>query len=123
MANDAIQPSRDWLGSTRASALAWWVPQAAIVVALSAPVSLRAVIWLLALIWMGTACVLNSRRCGRTHCRYTGPYYLAMIVPVLVLASGVISAGISGWLMLGVVILAGGKIIWWVTEFAWGRFS
>ena len=123
MANDAIQPSRDWLGSTRASALAWWVPQAAIVVALSAPVSLRAVIWLLALIWMGTACVLNSRRCGRTHCRYTGPYYLAMIVPVLVLASGVISAGFSGWLMLGVVILAGGKIIWWVTEFAWGRFS
>ena len=123
MANDAIQPSRNWLGSTRASALAWWVPQAAIVVALSAPVSLRAVIWLVALIWMGTACVLNSRRCGRTHCRYTGPYYLAMIVPVLVLASGVISAGFSGWLMLGVVILAGGKIIWWVTEFAWGRFS
>jgi hypothetical protein len=25
--------------------------------------------------------------------------------------------------MLGVLILAGGKIIWWVTEFAWGRFS
>ena len=21
---------------------------------------------------------LNARRCGRTHCRYTGPYYLAM---------------------------------------------
>lgn len=123
MANDAIQPSRDWLVSTRASALAWWVPQAAIVVALSASVSLRAVVWLVALIWIGTACVLNSRRCGRTHCRYTGPYYLAMIVPVLVLASGVISAGFSGWLMLGVVILAGGKIIWWVTEFAWGRFS
>jgi hypothetical protein len=123
MANDAIQPSRDWLGSTRASALAWWVPQAAIVVALIAPVSLRAVVWFVALIWIGTACVLNSRRCGRTHCRYTGPYYLAMIVPVLVLASGVISAGFSGWLMLGVVILAGGKIIWWVTEFAWGRFS
>src|ERR1700738_1326265 len=123
MANDAIQPSRDWLGSTRASALAWWVPQAAIVVALSAPVSLRAVIWLLALIWMGTACGRNSRRCGRTHCRYTGPYYLVMIVPVLVVASGVISAGISGGLTCGVVILAGGKIIWWVTEFAWGRFS
>ena len=123
MANDAIQPSRDWLGSTRASALAWWIPQAAIVVALSAPMSLRAVIWLVALIWIGTACVLNSRRCGRTHCRYTGPYYLAMIVPVLVLASGVISAGFSGWLILGVLILAGGKIIWWITEFAWGRFS
>jgi len=76
-----------------------------------------------ALIWMGTACILNSRRCGRTHCRYTGPYYLGMIGPVLMLASGVVSAGFSGWLILGVLILAGGKIIWWATEFAWGKFS
>ncbi len=123
MINDAIQPSRDWLGSTRTNALAWWVPQAAIVAALIVPVSVRAVIWLVALIWMGTACILNSRRCGRTHCRYTGPYYLGMIVPVLVLASGVVSTGFLGWLILGVLILAGGKIIWWITELAWGKFS
>src|SRR5215472_17682464 len=34
---------------------------------------------------------IKRGRCGRTHCRYTGPYYLAMIAPVLVLASGVVS--------------------------------
>src|SRR3982074_1440427 len=107
MANDAIQPSRDWLGSTPASALAWGGPQAALAVALIAPVSLRACVRLVALIWIGTACVLNSRRCGRTHCRYTGPYYLAMIVPVLVLASGIVSADFYGWLAVGALFLAG----------------
>ncbi len=52
----------------------------------------RTVMWLISLIWMGMACILNSRRCGRIHCRYTGPNYLAMIAPVLVFASGVVSA-------------------------------
>jgi hypothetical protein len=118
MANDAIRASNDWLGRTRTNALAWWVPQAAIVAGLLVPVPGRAAIWIIALIWMGTACILNAKRCGRTHCRYTGPYYLAMIAPVLVLASG-----IYGWLLLGVLILGGSKIIWWATERAWGKFS
>jgi hypothetical protein len=122
MAN-TIQPSRDWLGSTRTNVLAWWLPQAAIVAALIAPLPLRAAIWIVALIWMGTACILNARHCGRTHCRYTGPYYLGMIVPVAVLASGVVSVGLYGWLALGALILAGSKVIWWTTERAWGKFS
>jgi len=79
--------------------------------------------WIIALIWMGSACILNSRRCGRTHCRYTGPYYLAMIAPVLVLASGVISADIYAWLSLAILILGGSMIIWWATETAWAKFS
>src|SRR5262249_34661986 len=89
MANDVVQSSRAWLGRPRTSASAWWIPKGAIVAALFVPPPARAGVWIIALIWMGTACILNSRRCGRTHCRYTGPYYLAMIAPVLVLASGV----------------------------------
>ena len=123
MANDTIQTSKDWLGSTRTHALAWWVPQAAIVAGLFVPVPVRAATWIIALIWMGTACLLNARRCGRTHCRYTGPYYLIMIAPVLVLASGILSVGFYGWVLLGALILAGSKIIWWATERAWGKFS
>jgi hypothetical protein len=91
MANDIVQSSRDWLSSPRTNVLAWWIPKAAIVAALFIPPPTRTGMWIVALVWMGTACILNSRRCGRTHCRYTGPYYLAMIAPVLVLASGVIS--------------------------------
>jgi hypothetical protein len=123
MANGVVQSSRDWLGSPRTSAFAWWIPKAVIVAALFIPPPARAGMFIIALIWMGTACVLNSRRCGRTHCRYTGPYYLAMIAPVVVLASGVISVDFYAWLSLAVLILGGSMIIWWATERAWGKFS
>ena len=83
------------------------------------PIPVRVVIWTVALLWMGVACILNGRRCGRTHCHYTGPYYLAMIVPVLGL--GIISSGIYEWIALGVAIVVGSKVIWWATERAWGK--
>ena len=92
-------------------------------VALLLPVPVRSVIWMVALMWMGSACILNARQCGRTHCRYTGPYYLAMIIPVLVLVSSGVSANVYGWIVLGVVIFLGSKIIWWATGRAWGKFS
>jgi hypothetical protein len=87
MGSDTIPRSRDWLRTPRTSLLAWWIPEAAILTGLLVPVTGPAAIWIIALFWMGTACILNARRCGRTHCRYTGPYYLAMIAPVLVVAS------------------------------------
>jgi hypothetical protein len=78
--------------------------------------------WIAALMWMGTACILNARRCGRTHCRYTGPYYLVMIAPVLGLSANIVSVDFYGWLALG-LILVGSRIVWWGTERAWGKFS
>jgi len=113
----------DWLADARASALAWWIPQAAAFAALLAPVPARAGIWTVALAWMGTACILNYRRCGRTHCRYTGPYYLAMIVPVLALGIAPVSMALAEWLAIAVAIRLGSRLIWWATERAWGKFS
>ena len=72
---------------------------------------------------MGTACILNAKRCGRTHCRYTGPYYFAMIAPVGALGSCLVFAGIYAWLVLAAVILLGSKLLWWATEHAWGKYS
>jgi hypothetical protein len=123
VASDTVHSSRDWLRSPRTNLLAWWIPQTAIVAGLFVPVPVRTVIWIVALAWMGTACILNARRCGRTHCRYTGPYYLAMIAPVLVLASDIVSVDFYGWPILAVLILAGSKVIWCATERAWGKFS
>ncbi len=123
MSNPRTEVSRDWLSNKRTNLLAWWIPHAAIFAGLFVPVSVRAVIWIIALIWMGTACILNARRCNRTHCRYTGPYYLAMIVPVMALGAGLVAVGILGWVCLAVIILGGSGLIWWATERAWGKFS
>jgi hypothetical protein len=123
MTSHTVQSSRDWLRTPRTNFLAWWIPQASIIAGLLVPVPIRSVVWSVALAWMGTACILNARRCGRTHCRYTGPYYLVMIVPVLVLSSNIASVGLYGWFALGVVILVGSRILWWGTERAWGKFS
>src|SRR6516164_5392351 len=123
MTDHVVQSSGDWLRNPRANLLAWRIPQAAIVAGLFAPVAARVAIWIVALTWMGAACILNAKRCGRTHCRYTGPYYLAMVVPVLALVSGILHADFLEWAALAVVILLGAKVIWWATERAWGTFS
>ena len=103
--------------------MAWGVPNCAIIGGLFVTMPVRTTIWIIALLWMGAACLLNARHCGRTHCRFTGPFYLAMIVPVLVLGLGVVAASIYGWVALGASIIFGSKIIWWATERAWGKFS
>ena len=115
--------SNDWLSNAYTHLAAWWLPKSAIIAALFAAIPLRAAVWIVALLWMGTACILNARRCGRTHCRYTGPYYLAMILPVLVLASNLISASIYAWLALALLVICGSWVIWWTTEHLWGRYS
>ena len=122
MTNAPTQTSRDWLGSVHTSLLAWWMPKAVILAGLFVPVSFRAVILIIALIWMGAACMLNARRCNRTHCRYTGPYYLFMIVPVMALGAGLVTVGTLGWVWLGLIILGGSVLILWATERAWGKF-
>ena len=119
----ATETARDWLASTRSSIVAWWLPHAALLGGLLVPAPGRAIAWTAAMVWMGLACLLNSRRCGRTHCRYTGPYYVAMIVPVLLFGSGIIAASIYERIALGLVIIGGSKLIWWAGERRWGTFS
>jgi hypothetical protein len=53
LSTDTDANARDWLRSPRTSLLAWWVPHTAIVVGLIAPVPVRAITWIIALVWMG----------------------------------------------------------------------
>src|SRR5215204_3199945 len=116
MADASAKSSADLVRSPGSWSVIWGLPNLAIIAALFADLHLRTAIWTLALLWMGTACLLNARRCGRTHCRYTGPYYLIMMIPVLVFGSEVISFGSHGWLILAVMIIGGSKLIWWAAE-------
>ena len=123
MADNIVRSSQDWLRSARTSVLAWGLPWAAILAGLFAAIPLRMATWIAALSWMGIACMLNAKRCGRTHCRYTGPFYLAMVAAVVMLGFGLVSGGIYAWAVLAGLILPGSAMLWWVTELAWGKYS
>ncbi len=117
------EPKRDWAGNLRAYLLAWGWPLIAVIAGSFVDAPARTAIWSIALIWMGTACLMNARRCGRIHCRFTGPFYLTLVIPVALHGLDLFPLGPYAWWILGGTILFGGKIIWWATEAAWGKFS
>ena len=122
MADTAVHASRDWVSSPASYVLAWGVPHFALIVALLLPVPARTTVWIVALVWMGAACLINARRCGRAHCGFTGPYYLLMIAAVAVIGSGLVAAGFATWLAFAGLIILGSKLIWWLTERSFGKF-
>jgi len=97
MSKSVSEQQQDWVGTTRSFTLAWGLPILVIVASAFAENPLRTLVWAAALAWMGTACLLNARRCGRTHCRYTGPYYLLLTIPVVLHGTQVVSLGAHGW--------------------------
>ncbi len=123
MNGQLAQDRTDWVGSIGSYLLAWGLPSLLIVAGFFTDAQTRTILWTGALAWKGSACVLDARRCGRTHCRFTGPFYLVLIVPVLLHGYGVLPFGAYGWWVLGAIILLGGKLIWWATEIVRRKFS
>ncbi len=113
---------RDWVSGPASYVLAWGLPSAAMVAAIWAAPGLRAVVWAAALVWMGTACLVNARRCGRVHCRFTGPFFLVMAVVVALHGLGAIPLGPRGWAWIGIAIALGTAAIWILSERLMGRY-
>lgn len=113
----------DWVGNWRSFALLWGLPGAAMTGAAFLDPGLRGMVWTIMLLWMGGACLANARRCSRTHCRFTGPFFLIMAGCVAAYAVGILAIGPSGWNVLGEIMLVGFAVIWWVSERLWGTFS
>ena len=103
-------------------ALHWGLPVAAMLGVIPLQHPTKTWVWLAALVWMGLACLRNARRCARTHCYFTGPFFLAMTIPASLHGFGIWSLGDDGWRWLGMAIGIGGGGIWCVTEKLWGRY-
>jgi hypothetical protein len=116
------ETGKDWAGNWISLGGLWGLPAAAMLIgALLDPLP-RAIIWSAALVWMGGACIANVRRCGRTHCRFTGPFYLVMAALVVAYAAGALPIGEDGWAILGAVAIVGTAALWWGSERIWGLF-
>ena len=112
----------DLLGTYRYAIFAWWLPISLMVLAIWLPTFPKTIVWVVALAWMGSACIWNYRRCGRVHCRYTGPFLLAMILPVMGHGTGQVPLGPDGWRWLGLTIGIGSGSIWCLSEKLMGRY-
>lgn len=114
--------SGDWVARGPSLALAWVLPGLAVVSSLFLESQWRAWIWVPSLLWMGAACTVNAIRCGRTHCYFTGPFFLLMACVTLLYSLGLLALGPRAWTWLGLGLLAGTTGLWWGAEQLWGRF-
>lgn len=76
-------------------------------------------LWAAAFAIMGTGCLLNARRCGRTHCYLTGPVLLLAALWSLLSVFGVVGMH-RNLLMLAVVTVAA---LAYLAEYPLGRYA
>ncbi|GAM97412.1 MAG: hypothetical protein R3C31_10340 [Hyphomonadaceae bacterium] len=75
--------------------------------------------WTAAFSWMGGACLLNARRCGRLHCYFSGP--ILLVGALAALAAGVVDFGSHGLILIVAVTLALASLTYGL-ERAWDRY-
>ncbi len=79
----------------------------------------RGVVWVIAVAWAGTGCLINGRSCGRVHCRIDGILFpLLSIIGALNVLS-VISFDWNLFWLAFIVILVGS----FVPEWTWKKYS
>ena len=113
----------DWIQKRHTRAVAWHIPEAALIAAIFLDPAPRTIVWTASLLWMGVACILNARRCGRRHCYFTGPFFVLMGAAVTLHGSGILPLGPQGWWWLGSVLVVGGYgLLWLLPERIWGEY-
>lgn len=111
---------RDLFGGVR-GLLIWGVPIAILAISVNLGSLYAAVAWPLALTFMGAACLVNARRCGRVHCFVTGPYFLLLALLSLLYGLGILDLGTRGWSWLSLA-LVGGAVLICVPEWLFGKY-
>ncbi len=112
----------DW-ASGRSLLLIWGLPSVALVLSALFNGPYLIVVWPVLLTGMGAACLLNARRCGRTHCYVSGPFFLLLAVVALLYSVGVLPLGANGWWLLSAVLVGGGTLLIYAPDRLFGRYQ
>jgi hypothetical protein len=111
----------DWFRGVRGW-LVWGIPIAILVISPSLGTRYLVILWPTLLAFMGVACLLNARRCGRTHCYVTGPFFLLLAGAALLYGIGVLPLGANGWYTLCDAVVIGAIVLCCVPEWILGRY-
>ena len=122
MAVASADTSNDWLDDPRMRRWAFTAPQLVFLVGFILPDRWKVIVWPLALIVVGTACVQNARRCGRLHCYFTGPFFLLAAVVLIAYGIGLVGVVPGGWDGLGIGIVVIATLLNVVPARLWGQY-
>lgn len=113
------------LSAHRGSFVAIWivpiVVASFVVLTVSEPRWVARAVWTVAFTWMGGACLMNARRCGRLHCYFSGPILLIGAVVALGISVGVVELGEHGLLAV-VGTTLGLAALTYALERIWGIY-
>jgi hypothetical protein len=112
---------RDLLYRGASGFLLWCAPWLVFGLGLSAPPRLRTALWTVSFAVMGAACLLNAARCGRVHCRFTGPFFILAAIASLAYGLGLLPLGPSGWKWIGAGTIIGACAFTCIPELFLGR--
>jgi len=103
--------------------LLWGVPAVLVIGASTAygesvlSLSTRGVLWVAAVAWAGTGCLINGRSCGRVHCRIDGILFPLLAIAGALNVLSVISFDWNLFWLVFLVILMGS----FVPEWTWKK--
>lgn len=92
MTEDFADAQERDLARTRTRLLLWFLPVVLAAAGFLNPRH-RWLLWAIAFPWAGLACIANAWRCGRVHCTFTGPLYIALSLACAANARGWSSVG------------------------------
>ena len=116
-----VEARADWASGLRGG-LTWGVPIAILLATARVGERYLLIVWPALLTFMGVACWLNARRCGRIHCYVTGPFFLLLAGLALLFGMGVLPLGAHGWTTLCAVLIIGTVALIRVPEWLLGRY-
>ena len=118
---DPCNDRRKDLASGISAFFVWCIPAAILIVSAMAH-WYQGLIWPIVLAWMGGACLWNARHCGRRHCYFTGPFFLALAAASALYGLGILQLGSDGWQTLSTILLVGAFVFTCLPEWLWGKY-